>query len=237
MKTLLHVLIICSIFISCAPINNEYNKKTFNHDIKDLKETGVPESDIQLIKFYIELKISRKQNIDSTLTYHNILDSAKTEFVRMNLLLLNREEKNYKQYIKNVAVIDSMKGKILLSLLSKKYDFDDYREMIHIDFNIINMGKKDIRAFVGVITFNDIFGDEIKKHELRCYTPIAAQKSIQYSTDIFYNPAIESNLILLNTATENISLELKPISVMFTDGTILETIPLPNYGDDYNLAR
>ena len=82
-----------------------------------------------------------------------------------------------------------------------------------------NEGVKDIRAFDGVLSFNDLLGNRIHGARLTISDPIKAGQSIQWQGEMEYNEFINEHTVLRGYSMNDVGLALTVGKILFADGT------------------
>jgi hypothetical protein len=218
MKTLL-TLCLLVLISGCSPLDKKYNNSTLTQDLKDIKDYGVSGSDTALLRFYIENKSFRKTDIQPNTTYKKLLELSRSAFTSrvLNDIKAN-DEVSLKKSLEQ-AKTDSMRNIISVSLFSKDYNDNGFKESIQMKFNLHNNGEKDIRAFKGEIIFKDVFGDILKKYNMECDVLIAAHQAIVYNAQIKYDQLLDSDVKLLNSDISDIQFVFDPKLILFDDGS------------------
>lgn len=203
----------------CSPLDKKYNKTTLPQDLKDIKDYGASNSDTALLHFYIDNMSLRKADISPNTTYKVLLEQANAAFI--NRLLSDIKNENEIASKTNIerAKADSMRNIVSVSLVSKDYNDNGFKETIQMKFNIHNNGDKDIRAFRGSITFKDVFGDVLKRYDMECDILIAAHQAIMYNAQVKYDQLIDGDVKLLNADISDIQFVFDPKLILFDDGT------------------
>ncbi len=97
-------------------------------------------------------------------------------------------------------------------------DFDD---KVTLKVAYQNNTKKDVKAFKGVLTFKDTFGDKIYSSGLKDDEGIKAGGTRNVNLFIKYNQFIDSNVKLKNADLAKSKIEFQPVTIMFADGSTL----------------
>lgn len=144
---------------------------------------------------------------------------AKVEEIEQRLLKL--EGLVEKEEPKRVEVAESP---ISVTLVSKSFREADwlagrFEDQIIFSFDFTNHLKKDIRAFVGVIVFKDLFEREITRVSLTIEESIKAGDTIGWQGAMEYDPFCDADHRLRKIDTENLLVEFILEQVIYTDGT------------------
>lgn len=110
-------------------------------------------------------------------------------------------------------------------LIAKDYrDFDSKLggDAVTMDIQITNTFDKKINGFNGVLVFNDIIGNEIKRLNIKFTDGIDAGANVVWEGEMQYNQFIDSSRDLRYAEREKLKLVLELNKVVFADGTIEE---------------
>jgi hypothetical protein len=142
-----------------------------------------------------------------------------------------REEEEKQRREKAKAEADQRRKALLDALIITVYDkgfqASDYTEGVYDDYITIELAyenhtTKDIRGFKGIVVFNDLFGDEIEKLQLKEDRIVKAGQTLKVAKTIDYNQFKDDDKKLRSTTLENMKIEWVPDTIMFTDGTSLK---------------
>jgi hypothetical protein len=82
-----------------------------------------------------------------------------------------------------------------------------------------NETEKDIRAFDGVLSFNDLLGNRVYAAKLTISDPIKSGQSFQWDGELEYNEFISDHARLRSYDMNNTAVVLQVHKVLYTDGT------------------
>jgi predicted nucleic acid-binding Zn-ribbon protein len=123
-------------------------------------------------------------------------------------------------------VADAGKGSVIAAVLLKKgfrdqnFSGGNYtKAAITFAVQFENTGNKDIRAFDGVLAFNDILGNRILASKLTISSPIAMGKSIKWDGELEYNQFESQHTTLRGFDMKDVSITLQVHKILFVDGT------------------
>lgn len=113
---------------------------------------------------------------------------------------------------------------ISITLLSKNfhpanYNAGDAGDRIDFTFQFTNHLKKDIRAFMGVIVFKDLFEKIILKMGFTDESGIRANSPSEWKGGMEYNQFTDEHRRLLNVAKNDLIVEFVLNQVIYADGT------------------
>lgn len=205
-------------FFACSPLDREYNPQTVEEDLQTLREIEVPEPDVLLLEGYIKAQQMNNIEIDSTLSYEDLLLIAKTEKMRLevNWYISDLSERIKQERI--TSMIDSLNSFFTLLLKDKSYDHDAFREYIGLELLISNKSAIDIKGIKGEIKFYDLFGDLLKRAEIKCDSSIAAGKELSFYARIDYNYLIDNDLKFFQMDYSKFTTQFIPREIIFADG-------------------
>ncbi|WP_282087072.1 hypothetical protein [Aquimarina algiphila] len=103
--------------------------------------------------------------------------------------------------------------------IRKGYKEYDYEEFITYNFIIHNKSDKDIRAIKGLISFTNLFGDEINSLGFVYDEPIKSGKKNNYNATTDYNQYIDRDRDLKNKDLKDLKVIWKPEKIIFSDGS------------------
>lgn len=124
------------------------------------------------------------------------------------------------------AIQAELRNSIQLTVFDKdfipsNYRLDRYEDNITISIAYENRSTKDIRAFQGIVIFNDLFGDEIFSSSIKISDPIKAGQKATWIGAIEYNQFRDEHKRLKNADMKDLKVVWKPAKIIFSDGTTL----------------
>ncbi len=216
MKILVILLFIFFIFFSCSsPLDKKYSEQTFETDAKEIKESGKLSDEDALIMAGWILKAKLGGEKLEGKTYSEIIEEAKNYKKEQDLLAekskLEEEEKRQK-----------FSSALTVAMYNKGFQKYDYEEYLTYSLAFNNKSDKDIRAFKGSLSIQDLFDSEIKSINLTIDDPIKAGETFKgtYTTD--YNQFKDEDSRLKSKDMEDIKIVWTPEKIIFTDGSTLE---------------
>lgn len=230
--SLVAIVIVCN--FGCSPnIKNlsitEKNKATFLDQVRS--SSGLTGEEFELLAGYIarrELSIAlRGEELPLVGKTVGDLINLQREWVD-NLKAQEAEAKQLAETArqKEEAVAAQLREAIALSVYDKGFVEANYRLNLYSDYITIkvsyqNKSAQDIRAFQGVVTFKDLFGDVIYQTSLKISDPIRSLKSATWSGQIEYNQFDDKLTRFRSAELKDMKIEWHPIKVILTDGTEL----------------
>ena len=199
-------------------LDRDYNPRTVKEDLNTIREIGVPEYDVILLEGYIKAQRMNNLEIDSTLTYEELLEVAKNEKMKLEMdwYLKNLSDTIKKNQVKKS--LDSLNSLFTLTLMDKSYDGDAFKDYISIELSIGNKSAVDLKGLKGIIIFYDLFGDVLKKSELKCDILVAAGQSAIFSARLPFNTLIDRDIELYQMDKSQFTIEFIPSEILFSDG-------------------
>jgi hypothetical protein len=115
---------------------------------------------------------------------------------------------------------------LTLALYKKGFspsDTDNYQYQDYITFGVTyqNNSQKDIRAFRGVLEFQDLFGDTVLRVNLKIMDPIKAGGKANWNGTMNYNQFMENDVRLKGLEFKDIKAVWIPEKIIFSDGATL----------------
>lgn len=216
MKKALLFFAIVGMLISCSgPLDKKYNEDTLAEDAKEIKKNGnLSDEDAQIMAGWIVRAKLTDEKLEGK-SYGEILEEAKDYKKEQEKLVekAKREEEEKRQKLGSALTV---------ALYDKGYEKYDYEDYLTYSLAFENKTDKDIRAFKGSISINDLFDTEIKTINLTIDNPIEAGQTFKgtYTTD--YNQFMDEDKRLKNKNMADLKVVWTPEKIIFGDGTTLE---------------
>jgi hypothetical protein len=213
-----YVFLLILLLNSCGPMDKKFSRKEYKDDLKEIKNTGIPERDIILLEYYLSKADSTK--IAKGTTYKELLEMARNEKMKREIGKFIKEDstktiiglqKQKNELVNNIITVS------LVSIDLIKTDSADWE--FKSSLNIFNKGNKDINAFKGIITFRDIFGETIRKEEFKYDMILKAGVIKSYNYILNYNKKNAADQMLAESEEEKIVFQFEPSKIIFIDGT------------------
>jgi hypothetical protein len=216
MKKSILLLLIVYIFYACSsPLNKKYSESSFEADAKEIKESGkLSEEDALIMTGWI-LKAKLTGDKIEGKTYSEIIEEAKDYKKEQEVLAekvkLEEEEKRQR-----------LSAALTVAMYNKGFSKYDYQEYLTYSLAFNNKTDKDIRAFKGSLSIQDLFDSEIKSINLTIDDPIRAGETFKgtYTTD--YNQFKDEDSRLKNKDMDDLKIIWTPEKIIFSDGSTLE---------------
>src|SRR5690606_9440195 len=93
---------------------------------------------------------------------------------------------------------------LTVSIFDKGFSEYNYQEYLTYKFSFDNKTDKDIKAFTGLITLNELFDKEISSFTLTYDKGIPAKSSKNYDAHTNYNTFIEKDVSLKGKEIDNL---------------------------------
>ena len=215
MKKLFYITICIVIFSCSSPLDKKYTEENFDIDTKEIKESGkLSEEDALMIAGWIMRSKLKGKTLEGK-TYSEIIKEAKDYKKEQELLAekakLDEEDKRQR-----------LGQTLIVAMYDKGFKKYDYQEYLTYSFAFENKSEKDIRAFKGSISIQDLFDTEIKSISLTIDDPILSGETFKgtYTTD--FNQFIDEDTRLKNKDMNDLKIIWTPEKIIFSDGTALE---------------
>ncbi|REE25722.1 hypothetical protein DFQ09_102313 [Winogradskyella pacifica] len=214
-KTLLIVLVTILSFSCSTPLDKKYSEETFETDIKEIKESKkLSDEDALIMAGWIMRSKFKGENLEDK-TYNEIIKEAKDYRKEQELLAekakLEEEEKRQR-----------LGSALTVAMYDKGYREQDYQEYLTYSFAFENKTEKDIRAFKGSISIQDLFETEIKSINLTIDDQIKAGETFKGTYTTGYNQFIDDDTRLKSKDMEDLKVVWTPEKIIFSDGTTLK---------------
>jgi hypothetical protein len=127
-----------------------------------------------------------------------------------------------KEEVKTSAI----KEAVTMTLIDKSFvDADPmnglYQSQITIKISLENHTDKNIKGIKEMLIFKDSFGDEILSSGFKYENEIPAHAKVVWDGAIDYNQFLDSHQKLRSAELKNLTLDWKPVTILFDDGTKL----------------
>jgi hypothetical protein len=216
MKKAILYLSLIGILTSCSgPLDKKYNEENFESDTKEIKESGELSKDDAVIMAGWIIRSKLKGEALEGKTYNEIIKEAKDYKKEQEALAekakLEQEEKRQR-----------LGSALTVAMYDKGYEEYSYQKYLTYSFAFENKTDKDIRAFKGSISIQDLFNTEIKSINLTIDDPIKVGETFKnvYTTD--YNQFKDEDSRLKGKDMDDLTVVWTPEKIIFTDGTTLE---------------
>lgn len=221
--TILIMLLMPLILISCSStVDRKYSPETVQEDIKLLREE-LSEDDMKALAAALFGKAFSGGNPeDVNLTYRQLIKEGKAVQAKAAEQALEEQQLAEKARREEAERTAKLSAALTVSCFEKGYYEHSYQKYISYKFAIQNKSDRDIRAIKGVITYTDIFDEEIKSLNFTYDQPIAAGATAKYSATTDYNQFIDSDVALKNKDLKDLTVVWIPEKIIFADGSTLE---------------
>ncbi|MEM1336882.1 MAG: hypothetical protein AAGF96_03985 [Bacteroidota bacterium] len=216
MKKLLSIILAFLIILSCStPLDKKYGEETFESDIKEIKRSGkLSEEDALIMAGWIMRSKLQGENLEGK-TYNEIIKEAK-DYEKEQELLAQKAKLEEEEKRKRLG------SALTVAMYDKGYKEYSYQEYLTYSFAFENRTDKEIRAFKGSISIQDLFDTEIKSINLTIDDPIKAGDTFKgtYTTD--YNQFRDEDTRLKNKDMDDLKIIWTPEKIIFEDGSTIE---------------
>ncbi len=216
MKKTLLILSFISFLISCSgPLDKKYNEDTLASDAKEIREDGkLTDEEVQIMAGWIIRAKMTNENLEGQ-TYAEILNEAKDYKKQQEELA---EKARYEEDQKR----QKLGAALTVALYDKGYEKYDYEDYLTYSLAFENKTDKNIRAFKGSISINDLFDTEIKTINLTIDDPIKAGETFKGTYTTEYNQFMDEDKRLKGKDLADLSVVWTPEKIIFEDGSTLE---------------
>ncbi|MBL4745873.1 MAG: hypothetical protein JKY08_05855 [Flavobacteriaceae bacterium] len=216
MKKSLIFTLLCALIVSCStPLDKKYNEDNFASDAKEIKESGNLSNDdaLMMAGWIMKAKFSG-ENLEGK-TYKEIITEAKDYKKEQEALAVKvkLEEEEKRQRLSSVLTV---------AMYNKGYEEHSYQKYLTYSFAFENKSDKDIRAFKGVISIQDLFDSEIKSISLTIDDPIKAGGVFKNTYTTNYNQFSDKDSRLKGKDMDDLKVVWTPEKIIFIDGSTLE---------------
>ncbi|WP_452603160.1 hypothetical protein [Pontimicrobium sp. MEBiC06410] len=214
-KTLLIFLVSILTFSCSTPLDKKYSEETFETDAKEIKESGkLSEEDALIMVGWIMRSKLKGEHLEGK-TYNEIIKEAKDYKKEQELLTkkVKLEEEEKRQRLSSALTV---------AMYDKGFEKYDYQEYLTYSLAFENKTEKDIRAFKGSISIQDLFDTEIKSINLTIDDPIKAGETFKGTYTSDYNQFRDEDTRLKSKDMDDLKVVWTPEKIIFTDGTTLE---------------
>lgn len=209
-------MLLTNLFISCStPLDKKFNEETLGDDAKEMRESGkLTEEDAQIMAAWIVRAKLKDENLEGK-TYGEIIEEAKDYQSEQEALAtkakLEEDEKRQR-----------LGAALTVAMYDKGFEKHSYQEYLTYSLAFENKTEKDIRAFKGTISIQDLFDTEIKSISLTIDDPVLAGETYKgtYTTD--YNQFMDEDTRLKSKDMDDLKVIWTPEKIRFVDGTTLE---------------
>lgn len=202
------------------------NKGTFMDEIKNMK--GLTVDEVRLLTAYqmgsgISNGIGGRERNPVGKTVGELIEEARKEAESEKTEADKQKRLADEAKAKQEAVTAELRKAVTLAVFEKGFlpsDPSAGRFDAYITFKCAyeNTSPKDIRAFKGIVIFQDLFGSDIYRINLTISDPIKAGAKAHWSGVVKFNQFIDSEQRLRNAELKDMKVIWMPVSVIFTDG-------------------
>ncbi|WP_222125229.1 hypothetical protein [Paenibacillus xylanexedens] len=118
---------------------------------------------------------------------------------------------------------DSLRvGLLKKSVIFKDTDKWIFKDVINMTLDIENTSDKKVKGFQGLITFKDMFDNDIKSLNVKYDEAITSGTSTTYDGSFEVNQFIKDDIEFRDTPLEKITVEFEMDQIIFDDGTTIK---------------
>ena len=205
----------------------EKNKNTFMDEIKDLKGLTVDEVRL-LIAYQAHAGMGRALGGNEPnpvgKTVGELIEDARKQAESEKTEVDKQKRLADEAKAKQEAIAAELRKAVAVAVFEKGFvpanpsasQFDAY---ITFKCAFENSSSKDIRAFKGVVVFQDLFGSNVYHVNLTISDPINAGAKTTWSGVLKFNQFIEAQQRFRNAELKDLKVMWMPASIIFSDGT------------------
>lgn len=215
MKNFILITVLALLTACSGPLDKKYSEETLSDDAKDIKESGnLNDEDAGIMAAWIVRAKLTDENLEGK-TYKEILAEAKDYKKEQETLAQRAKEEEEEKRQKLGAALT-------VAMYDKGYEEYDYQKYLTYSLAFENKSDKEIRAFKGSISIQDLFDSEIKSINLTIDNPIPVGQIFKGTYTTEYNQFMDEDIRLKNKDMENLKVVWTPEKIIFADGSTLE---------------
>lgn len=115
--------------------------------------------------------------------------------------------------------VNELNNKVGFTVAEKKFIEGDFSDANTFTFQFVNNTDKDIEGVKGLISFNDLFGDQIKRVNISYDEGIKAGETKLYRASLDYNQFMDEDIKLRQTELDKLKYEWEVQTIIYTDGS------------------
>ena|SRR5690606_26448531 len=217
MKMILYALVHVIVLLSCSqPLDRPFKEDNLEEDIVEIKKS-LSENEAELLTGYLVVKSLDDQRILGK-TYRDLLEEAKVFRDEQEAQMAEEKRLAEKAQAEERERIRRLNQALTVSIFDKGFSEYNYQEYLTYKFSFDNKTDKDIKAFTGLITLNDLFDKEISSFTLTYDKGIPAKSSKNWDAQTDYNPFIDKDVALKGKELDNLKIIWTPEKIIFEDG-------------------
>ncbi|WP_339833480.1 hypothetical protein [Paenibacillus sp. FSL R7-0272] len=215
------------LLVACGkPLTEKLYSETVPEDIKN--STEITQEDKDLLGKAILYSMGSNTDL-STKTVGQIITDEKQRQLKLEEEEKKRQEeikrKQEEAEAKKQSQLKLLDESVQVGLIKKSVTLKDtnkwiFSDVIHMTLDLKNISDKDIKGFQGVITFKDMFDNEIKSLNVKYDEPIKSGASTPYEGSFELNQFMDKDTELRETPLEKIKVEFEMDQIIFGDGNI-----------------
>jgi hypothetical protein len=203
------------------------NKDTFMDEIKNMKGLTVEETRL-LIAYQIRGGVSKALGAAAKdpagKTIGDLIDAARKDAEAEKTEADKQTRLADDARAKQEFVSSELRKSLNLTVYSKGFQPSNasagiYQDYITLQCAYENTSTKDIRAFKGVVLFQDLFGAPIYRVGVTISAPVKAGEQAKWSGTINFNQFIATQVQLRNTDLKDMKVVWMPASIIFADSS------------------
>ncbi|WP_336783415.1 hypothetical protein [Paenibacillus illinoisensis] len=210
------------------PITEELYSETVSQDVKESTQLTQEEKD-----YYSKaVEYANSESTDlSAKTVSQIISGEKERQLKIEEEEKKRQEeitrKQEEAEKEKQAQLKLLDESIKVGLIKKNVTYKDtdkwiFSDSINMTLDLSNNSDMAVKGFQGIITFKDMFGNEIKSLNVKYDNVIKAGDSTSYDGSVEVNQFMDEDIELRDTPLEKITVEFKMDQIIFDDGTTVK---------------
>ena len=205
----------------------EKNKDTFMDEIKDMKGLTVDEVRL-LIAYQVRTGTTKavggKEQNTVGKTIGDVIEDARKQVASEKTEADRQKRLADEAKAKQEAIAAELRKAVAVAVFEKGFvpaipGVGQFEAYITFKCAFENYSSKDIRAFKGVVIFQDLFGSDLYRVNLTISDPINAGAKASWSGVVKFNQFIETQQRFRDTELKDMKVIWMPESIIFSDGT------------------
>ncbi len=226
---ILFIGLVTIVLSACGkPITEELYSETVSQDVKTTTELTQEDKDF----YSMAIEFASSENTDlSSQTVIQIINDEKDrqrkieeeKKKRQEEIKRKQEEAEKEKQTQLKVLNDSLRvGLLKKSVIFKDTDKWIFKDVINMTLDIENTSDKKVKGFQGLITFKDMFDNDIKSLNVKYDEAITSGTSTTYDGSFEVNQFIKDDIEFRDTPLEKITVEFEMDQIIFDDGTTIK---------------
>ncbi len=226
---ILFIGLVTIVLSACGkPITEELYSETVSQDVKTTTELTQEDKDF----YSMAIEFASSENTDlSSQTVIQIINDEKDrqrkieeeKKKRQEEIKRKQEEAEKEKQTQLKVLNDSLRvGLLKKSVIFKDTDKWIFKDVINMTLDIENTSDKKVKGFQGLITFKDMFDNDIKSLNVKYDEAITSGTSTTYDGSFEVNQFIKDDIEFRDTPLEKITVEFEMDQIIFDDGITIK---------------